>query len=107
MSKTVTVLADASDSRGTVALARTGSWSGRLGRCRRPGPFHPFVVRGSQGSGSPPDGIAVAVRWYLRYGLSHRDVEELLAERGVVVDRVSVALICCSRLDELHRAYRG
>jgi transposase, IS6 family len=28
----------------------------------------------------PPDVIMVAVRWYLRYGLS-RDVEELLAER--------------------------
>jgi transposase-like protein len=25
---------------------------------------------------------AVAVRWYLRYGLSYRDVEELFAERG-------------------------
>ena len=25
----------------------------------------------------------LAVRWYLRYGLSYRDVEELLAERGV------------------------
>jgi transposase-like protein len=34
--------------------------------------------------------IAVAVRWYLRYGLSYRDVEELLAERGVEVDRVTV-----------------
>ncbi len=32
----------------------------------------------------------VAVRWYLRYGLSYRDVEELLAERGVEVDRVTV-----------------
>jgi len=31
--------------------------------------------------------IAVAVRWYLRYGLSYRDVEELLAERGITVDR--------------------
>ena len=28
----------------------------------------------------PGDVIAVAVRWYLRYGLSYRDVEELLAE---------------------------
>jgi len=27
-----------------------------------------------------------AVRWYLRYGLSYRDVEELLAERGIEVD---------------------
>jgi hypothetical protein len=32
----------------------------------------------------------VAVRWYLRYGLSYRDVEELLAERGVTVDHVTV-----------------
>jgi hypothetical protein len=36
--------------------------------------------------------IAVAVRWYLRYGLSYRDVEELLAERGIVVDHVTVLL---------------
>jgi transposase-like protein len=27
----------------------------------------------------PPEVITVAVRWYLRYGLSYRDVEELLA----------------------------
>jgi IS6 family transposase len=30
----------------------------------------------------PPDVILLAVRWYLRYGLSYRDVKELLAERG-------------------------
>jgi transposase, IS6 family len=34
--------------------------------------------------------IAVAVRWYLRYGLSYRDVEELLAERGIWADHVTV-----------------
>ena len=34
--------------------------------------------------------ISVAVRWYLRYGLSYRDVEELLAERGVTVDHVTI-----------------
>jgi transposase-like protein len=34
--------------------------------------------------------IVVAVRWYLRYGLSYRDVAELLIERGVQVDHVSV-----------------
>jgi transposase-like protein len=34
--------------------------------------------------------IVLAVRWYLRYGLSYRDVEELLAERGVQVDHVTV-----------------
>jgi transposase, IS6 family len=38
----------------------------------------------------PPDVISVAVRWYLRYGLSYPDVEELLAERGVTVDHVTV-----------------
>ncbi len=38
----------------------------------------------------PPDVITIAVRWYLRYGLSYRDVEELLAERGINVDHVSV-----------------
>ena len=30
------------------------------------------------------------MRWYLRYGLSYRDVEELLGERGIVVDHVTI-----------------
>jgi transposase-like protein len=34
--------------------------------------------------------IVVAVRWYLRLNLSYRDVEELLVERGVEVDHVTV-----------------
>jgi transposase-like protein len=38
----------------------------------------------------PPDVIVLAVRWYLRFGLSYRDVEELLTERGVEVDHVTV-----------------
>ncbi len=38
----------------------------------------------------PREVIAVAVRWYLRYGLSYRDVEELVAERGIEVDHVTV-----------------
>ncbi len=38
----------------------------------------------------PPEVISVAVRWYLRYGLSYRDVEELLVERGITVDHVTV-----------------
>jgi transposase, IS6 family len=37
----------------------------------------------------PPEVIVVAVRWYLRYCLSYRDIEELLVERGVVVDHVT------------------
>ena len=27
----------------------------------------------------PPEVIVLAVRWYLRFGLSYRDLEELLA----------------------------
>jgi transposase, IS6 family len=38
----------------------------------------------------PPDVIVLAVRWYLRFGLSYRDVEELLAERGIEADHVTV-----------------
>jgi IS6 family transposase len=37
-----------------------------------------------------PEVIVVAVRWYLRYSLSYRDVEELLAERGIEADHVTV-----------------
>jgi transposase, IS6 family len=36
------------------------------------------------------DIILCAVRWYLRYALSYRDVEELLRERGVRVDHTTV-----------------
>jgi transposase-like protein len=38
----------------------------------------------------PPHVIVLATRWYLRFGLSYRDVEELLAERGIEVDHVTV-----------------
>jgi transposase, IS6 family len=34
--------------------------------------------------------ILCAVRWYLRYSLSLRDVEELLAERGLAADHTTI-----------------
>ena len=34
--------------------------------------------------------IQVAVGWYLRFSLLYRDVEELLAERGLHADHVTV-----------------
>jgi hypothetical protein len=42
-----------------------------------------YVRRGYDGSGFagfrfPPEVITVAIRWYLRYGVSYRDVEGLL-----------------------------
>ncbi|MET7425229.1 IS6 family transposase [Dactylosporangium sp. NPDC005555] len=38
----------------------------------------------------PPEVIVVAVRLHLRYSLSYRDVEELLLERGVEADHVTI-----------------
>ena len=38
----------------------------------------------------PPEMIVLAVGWYLRFGLSYRDVEELLAQRGIEVDHVTI-----------------
>jgi transposase-like protein len=38
----------------------------------------------------PPEVIVLAVRWYLRFALSYRDVEELLTERGVQVDHTTI-----------------
>jgi len=50
----------------------------------------PFERSAFAGYRFPPEVILLAVRWYLRYGLSYRDVEELLAERGIDVDHVTV-----------------
>ena len=30
--------------------------------------------------------ILLCVRWYYKYGISYRDLEEIMGERGVVVD---------------------
>ena len=38
----------------------------------------------------PPEVITVAVRWYLRYSLSYRDLEEMMTERGLSVDHVTI-----------------
>jgi transposase, IS6 family len=51
----------------------------------------------------PREVIAVAVRWYLRYGLSYRDVEELLAERSIQVDHVTVYRLGANLHARVHR----
>ena len=73
-----------------------GSWArspvGQAVRIRRRRRVGPVIERFAFARFRfPPEVIAVAVRWYLRYGLSYRDVEELLAERGVEVDHVTVS----------------
>lgn len=58
---------------------------------RRPPSSHCVsVLSAFAGFRFPPEVIMLAVRWYLRYGLSYRDVEELLAERGIEVDHVTL-----------------
>jgi putative transposase len=42
----------------------------------------------------PPDIISYAVWLYYRFNLSHRDIEDLLAERGIIVTRESFRLCC-------------
>src|SRR5512134_1250809 len=38
----------------------------------------------------PTEIILLCVRWYSRYGISYRDLEEMMAERGVAVDHVTL-----------------
>ena len=60
-------------------------------RLRRSRPVPVVPSSAFKGFRFPPEIIVLAVRWYLRYGLSYRDVEELLGERGIKVDHVR----CC------------
>jgi putative transposase len=60
----------------------------------------------------PPDIISYAVWLYYRFNLSHRDIEDLLAERGIIVTRESIRLWCIKfgaldarRLKRQHRGY--
>jgi putative transposase len=60
----------------------------------------------------PPEIIQYAVWLYHRFSLSHRDVEDLLAERGIVVSYESIRLWCnkfgskyARRLKRMHQGY--
>jgi hypothetical protein len=73
--------------QGTVALSDRGlpgDWCGDFFG------FGPAFA----GFRFPREVISVAVRWYLRYGLSYRDVEELLAE-PVAVTAVAARTTPC------------
>ena len=43
-----------------------------------------------RGQRFPREVMLLAVRWYCRFPLSYQDVADLLAERGVMVDRATV-----------------
>ena len=60
----------------------------------------------------PPEIIQYAVWLYHRFNLSHRDIEDLLAERGILVSYESVRLWCnkfgpqyATRLKHRHQGY--
>ena len=60
----------------------------------------------------PPDIISYAVWLYFRFNLSHRDIEDLLAQRGVIVSYESIRLRCIKfgriyarRLKRRHQGY--
>jgi putative transposase len=60
----------------------------------------------------PPGIISYTVWRYHRFNLSHRDIEDLLAERGVIVSYETIRLWCiklgtqyAGRLKRRHRGY--
>jgi len=60
----------------------------------------------------PKEIISYAVWLYHRFNLSHRDIEDLLAERGIIVSREAIRLWCIKfgavysrRLKGKHRGY--
>jgi putative transposase len=60
----------------------------------------------------PPDIISYAVWLYFKFNLSHRDIEDLLAERGITVSHEAIRLWCIKfgaiyarRLKRKHRGY--
>jgi hypothetical protein len=72
--------------RGERGSAWKASSMSVTGRVRRPA----SLCSAFAGCPVPPDVIVLAVRCYLRFGLSYRDVEELLAEGGVDVDHKTI-----------------
>jgi putative transposase len=59
-----------------------------------------------------PENIQYTVRLYHRFSLSHRDIEDLLAERGISVSYESIRLWCnkfgpkhARRLKKKHQGY--
>ena len=60
----------------------------------------------------PPEIIQHAVWLYFRFNLSHRDIVDMLAERGFIVSRESMRLWCnnfgphyARKLKRKHRSY--
>jgi len=53
-----------------------------------------------------PDIILLNVRWYCRYALSYRDLEEMMAERGIEVDHSTINRWVLNYAPELDKRVR-
>ena len=64
----------------------------------------PAIFRGRH---FEPEIIATCVRWYLRFSLSLRNVEEMMAERGLMVDHTTVWRWCQKYGPMIYHRLRG
>ena len=53
-----------------------------------------------------PDIILLSVRWYCRYQLSYHDPEDMMRERGLTVDQVTIFRSLQSYAPEINKRMR-
>src|SRR5712692_4751188 len=85
-----------------MALSQTGSLvfaKGELMQGNRPALF--------RGRHFEDQIIVLCVRWYLRYSLSYRDLEEMMAERNLGIDHSTIARWVLRYAGELNKRIRG
>ena len=85
-----------------VEAGAAGRWGGGSRWGARTTLAHPF-----RGFRFPPEVILRAVRWYLRFSVSSRDLEQMLAGRGVRADHVSLHRWAQRFAPELERRARS
>ena len=68
--------------------------------------LNPAVARVLKRLHYPLDVMLMCVRWYVAYGLSVRNLEEMMAERGIQVDHSNVHRWAMKLLPVLEKAFR-
>ncbi|QXD01084.1 Mobile element protein (plasmid) [Klebsiella sp. PL-2018] len=69
-------------------------------------PDHALIRNAFQRLHYPVDIIAQCVRWYLAYALSLRNLEEMMSERGIVVDHSTLHRWVIRLVPLLDKAFR-
>jgi transposase-like protein len=65
-------------------------------------PLTPVLARVFKRLHYPFDVMLMCVRWYVAYGLSVRNLEEMMAERGIEVDHSTVHRWVIKRVPQAH-----